>query len=172
MNRKVFTFLLLAVFVLAQFSVASAAALAGTATITALPAFSSNTGNAKIDWSVTGMPGAAAQYINVWSRIQATPANPWSGCQVAGTANTFTSAVGSFNYSLASFADQDVVEFYIAVDDTAACGGAVPATSKAALTSTFIDANPVGGLVAVLRLSTAAAGLKPVPAILLRCGVL
>ena len=54
MSKKIFTVLLLAVFMLAQFSIASAVAVAGDASITAIPDFSSGT-DVDLDWAATGM---------------------------------------------------------------------------------------------------------------------
>lgn len=146
MHKKIVTLLLLAVVVLAQFSMASAApapaALAGAATVTALPAFSAKTGNAK-DRLVNHRHAQRRHPEYLYLDEKEILPIPGSGCLAAGSAATFTSAVGSTNYALAAFNDQSMVEFYVSVDDAASCATppAVPATSKAALADTFIDAD-------------------------------
>ena len=140
MNKKVFTLLLLAVFVLAQFSIASAAPapvkVAGDVTITALPTFHT-IGNVDLKYKVVNMnPGT--KYIVAWARLAHSPANLWANCT---DVNNTTNATDSGTYNFASFwADQNVVEFYITVDDQNCAGGAVaPDTASAAMVSTFID---------------------------------
>lgn len=62
MNRKIFTLLLLAVFMLAQFGSASAAVMPGTASITSIPGFGNNV-NVSIGWSVTGMVARTKPFL-------------------------------------------------------------------------------------------------------------
>ena len=64
MNKKLFTILLLVVFVFTQFSIASAAPVAGDIILAQLPTFSDEF-DIDLDWSVTGMPGGATQNIVV-----------------------------------------------------------------------------------------------------------
>ena len=149
MKKKIFTLLLLIVFILTQFSIAAAAPaptkVAGDVTITALPTF--HTGGAiDLKYKVVNMnPGT--KYIVAWARLTSTPANLWANC--TDVTNT-TNATDSGTYSFASFwVHQDAVEFYITVDDQNCAGGAVaPDTASAAMVSTFIDNVPPYWLIA------------------------
>ena len=72
MSKKITTLLLLAVFVVAQFSVASAARLAtGDATLSTAAVFSGIAAGTTLDldWTATGLP-AGTKSITIWSRIQ------------------------------------------------------------------------------------------------------
>jgi hypothetical protein len=137
MSKKIFVFALLAVFVLAQFSIASATPIAGaTVTLEPLPAFNRANGHPyNLIWSVTDLPSAANQYMNFWYRVQNAPADPWicvGNTDVSNLANangTFTSNFGG--------SDQEVLEFLATVDDIGC--PAAPSNSTPAMTSTFLD---------------------------------
>lgn len=153
MSKKIFTLLLLAVFVLAQFSIASAGPISGDTALIDVDTF--NNGSAVdgivLAWSVTGMDGGPNQYVNIWTRTKVTtpPANPWADCQQAQDVSNLTDANGAFNYVYpVARADQETVEFKVTVDDVAACGGTVPTLGSAANGSTFIDAETVNGFIA------------------------
>lgn len=145
MSKKIFTLLLLAVFVLAQFSIASAAQVAGTATLAA-STFSNDT-DVDIEWAVTEMDGLALQNVLVYVREKATPANPWLAAEcfdilnVSGLleAHGAVTLVYSAGFS-AGLADQDTVELKIVVDDSMCAVATPPATTAPATTSAFVDA--------------------------------
>ncbi|HNC91324.1 MAG TPA: S-layer homology domain-containing protein [Anaerolineales bacterium] len=141
MSKKFFTVLLLAVFMLAQFSVASAATVAGDASITNIPDFANLT-DVDVDWSVTGM-AAGPKYILIWSRIQADPPVAlYTGCMDIATINGSSDASGTFTYDLTLIGPNngDVVEFIVTVDSTA-CAGVpdIPVDTDAPMGDTTID---------------------------------
>jgi hypothetical protein len=143
MNKKIFTLALLAVFVLAQFSIASAAVIAGaTATIDPLPTFSQANAQHELVWSVTGMPATGNQFVNFWYRV--SPTTTWS-CIGPGPVNvtTLTNANGTFLTVAVPSADQSVVEFLATVDDVGC--PASPSSSTPAMASTFTDGVDVNG---------------------------
>ena len=94
--KKLFTVLLLAVFMLAQFSMASAATVAGDASITAIPDFSRAVG-VDVDWAATGM-AAGTKNILIWSREYPAAAYAMSECQLVATINGTSDASGTFTY--------------------------------------------------------------------------
>ena len=149
MSKKIFTLLLLAVFVLAQFSIASAAQVAGDTALSDVDTFSDNF-DIDLAWSVTGMDGGAPQELLVWSRIKASPANAWGDCQDVINLDGLTDANGVFTYVYtAAPADQATVEFKVVVDDSTCGGGAVaPTLGSASNGSTFIDSIFLDGFVA------------------------
>jgi hypothetical protein len=123
MSKKVFTVLLLAVFMLAQFSVASAVTAAGTGSITGIPSFANDV-SVDIDWAVTGMAGPA-QNILLWGRLQQTPAVAYAvaDCRDIATIVGTSDASGTFTYAFtAAPANGQVWEFTVTVDD-ALCAG-------------------------------------------------
>jgi hypothetical protein len=131
--KKIFTVLLLAVFMLAQFSIASAVAVTGDASITAIPDFSSGT-DVDLDWAATGM-AAGTKNILVWGReYAAVPvAYDWNDCQLIATIIGTSDASGTFTYdftttaNLAALSNGDQVEFTLSVDDQTCATAAVPA---------------------------------------------
>ncbi|MBL0348139.1 S-layer homology domain-containing protein [Candidatus Villigracilis affinis] len=144
MSKKVFIVLLLAVFMLAQFGIASAATAAGDAVITSAPDFSNDV-TADLDWAVTGMAGPT-QNILMWSRIQQTPAVAYSGCYLVATIVGTSDASGTFSYTMPVAANGNVVEFIVTVDDND-CAGAptIPADTETPMAETFIDLVSVEG---------------------------
>ncbi|MBK9604183.1 MAG: S-layer homology domain-containing protein [Anaerolineales bacterium] len=147
MSKKIFTVLLLAVFMLAQFSIASAAVVAGDASITAIPDFA-NAVDVDIDWAVTGMAGPS-QNILIWSRIQnlAVPA-VYSTCLDVATIIGTSDASGTFTYVLPAVANGDVVEFLITVESTNCAGAVAPLATEAAMGETTVDSASVRGFYA------------------------
>ena len=133
MSKKIFTVLLLAVFMLAQFSIASAVAVTGDASITAIPDFSSGT-DVDLDWAATGM-AAGTKNILVWGReYAAVPvAYDWNDCQLIATIVGTGDASGTFTYdftattNLTALGTGDQVEFTLSVDDQTCATAATPA---------------------------------------------
>ena len=146
--KKIFTVLLLSVFVLAQFSLASAATMAGDASITSVPDFTNAT-SVDVDWAVTGM-GAGTKYILIWSRIQADPpAAIYTDCMDIATISGTGDASGTFTYdmTLVGPSNGDVVEFIITVDMTACAGvPSIPVDTDAPMGDVTVDTTPVNGL--------------------------
>ena len=95
MNKKIFTFLLLAVFMLAQFSMASAATVSGDASITAIPTFAQATG-IDVDWAVSGM-AAGTKNVLMWAREFPAAAYSMTECQLVATINGTSDASGTYN---------------------------------------------------------------------------
>ncbi|MBL0348149.1 S-layer homology domain-containing protein [Candidatus Villigracilis affinis] len=167
MSKKIFTVLLLAVFMLAQFSIASAVAVTGDATITAIPDFSSGA-NVDIDWAVTGM-AAGTKNVLVWAReYAAIPVNYVAAdCQLIATIIGTSDASGTFTYdfTLATLAlvTGDQVEFTLSVDDQTCATADVPAIDSV-MGVNYVDAsapfhiqgNPPSTAVAIPSLDTAA----------------
>jgi hypothetical protein len=158
MNKKLFTLLLLTVFLLAQFGIASAAPVAGAVvTLDPLPAFGKPLAPGTLTFQMT-LPGAAAQNVLVWWRLNT---NPWSAAlcfDLAGNVNNLTVANGSFNYVLGSgAADQDVFDWLVTIVDTnTGADGAtsetdcnnvanLPAASTPAMATIFIDGEYLAG---------------------------
>jgi hypothetical protein len=153
MNKKVFTFALLAVFVLAQFSMASAApgmvigvVIPGaTASIEPLPAFSAGVPASAphpytLTWSATGMPGDPGQYVCFYYQELTTPI-AWTYYGSVDV-STLTNANGTFVGGPLGFGDQNVVEFIA----TAMSGGCTTPTATSGEVSTFIDGMWVDGV--------------------------
>ena len=146
--KKIYTVLLLAVFVLAQFSLASAATVAGDASITAIPTFSQGTG-VDVDWAATGM-AAGTKNILMWAREVPAAAYAMTECQLVATINGTSDASGTFSYDFTTtalaLANGDEIEFTITVD-TDDCGGApTTPTADSVMGSNFVDIASVGGL--------------------------
>ena len=148
MKKKVFTLALLAVFVLAQFSLASATAESGAVTaLEPLPTFH-NAGDITLDWSVTGMDGTGTQNLFLWARSATSAHADWDPaanfCYKAANLDTLTNANGTYVFHTDNTADddQDVVEFMATVSDQADCPAAFAEVSASdpAQASTFIDA--------------------------------
>ncbi|MBL0347407.1 S-layer homology domain-containing protein [Candidatus Villigracilis affinis] len=158
--KKLFTVLLLAVFMLAQFSMASAATVAGDASITAIPDFSRAVG-VDVDWAATGM-AAGTKNILIWSREYPAAAYAMSECQLVATINGTSDASGTFTYDFTTtalaLANGDQIEFTITVD-TDDCAGAptTPATDSVMGTS-YVDTGYVNGIKGNPPSTAAAAG--------------
>lgn len=148
MKNKFFTTLLAAVLLLAQFSIASAAQVAGTASITSIPDFGNAT-DVSIDWAVTGMSGSG-QNILIWSRVQSTPAVAYGNCELVGNFNSPGDASGTYVYSLAGANNNEIWEFIVTVDDDICGGGTVysPTAGDTPMGSTYIDNVPPYWLIA------------------------
>ncbi len=133
MSKKVFTVLLLVVFMLAQFSIASAVAVTGDASITAIPDFSSGT-SVDLDWAATGM-AAGTKNILVWGREYAAVPVAYdpNDCQLIATIIGTSDASGTFTYDFTTTANLnalttgDQVEFTLSVDDQTCATADVPA---------------------------------------------
>ena len=147
MNRKVFTLLLVAVFALAQFSVASAVQVTADGTLTApdfMPAGAGAT--VTLDWTATGLP-AGTTYIDIYARLQ-------GGAYVVGECQNVAVIVGSNNSSgtfdyvfTGAPADGEYWEFLIAFDDAATCTTlpALPADADNFMASSYVDGNKLDG---------------------------
>ena len=162
MSKKIFTVLLLAVFMLAQFSIASAAVVAGDASITAIPDFA-NAVDVDIDWAVTGMAGPS-QNILIWSRIQnlAVPAVYSTSYDLATIIGT-SDASGTYTYVLSAVANGDVVEFLITFESTNCAGADAPLATEAAMGETTVDSAPMEGIFSIPPYDGVAAfGSQPV----------
>jgi hypothetical protein len=145
MSKKIFTFALLAVFVLAQFSIASASTVAGAVvTLEPVPAFLNSGYSHPLVWSVTGMPATGPQYVAFWFRAQSPVPGPWLCSGPAGPdVTSLTNANGTYIPLGFGDPDQTVIEF-LATVTTDGCG-TVPSASTPAMTSTFVDdREPVG----------------------------
>ena len=158
MSKKIFTLLLLAVFVLAQFSIASAAEVTSTSTL-AGPSFSDGA-TIDFDWTVADLSGATDQSVDIYARVKGGT-YALAECQavtvlLAGT----TSGIGSVTYTFTGVpADQATWEFLIEVDGAASCttlpANAALASNKSA--SAFIDKHTPNAFEAVPPSKTAAA---------------
>ncbi|MBL0347410.1 S-layer homology domain-containing protein [Candidatus Villigracilis affinis] len=143
MNKKIFTILLLSVFMLAQFGMASAVAVTGDASITGLPDFST-TASVDVEWAASGM-AAGTKNILLWAREYADPANAYmvGDCQLVATINGTSDASGTFTYdytlSTLALIDGDSVEFTVTVDDSLCAAAAIPAIDSV-MGTTYIDA--------------------------------
>ena len=143
MNKKIFTILLLSVFMLAQFSMASAVAVTGDASISGLPDFST-TASVDVEWAASGM-AAGTKNILLWAREYADPANAYmvGDCQLVATINGTSDASGTFTYdytlSTLALIDGDSVEFTVTVDDSLCAAAAIPAIDSV-MGTTYIDA--------------------------------
>ena len=150
MSKKIFTVLLLAVFMLAQFSIASAAVVAGDASITAIPDFSSGTG-VDLDWAVTGMAGGTKNIL-VWGRVYAAVpvAYDWNDCQLIATIAGTGDASGTFSYdftattNLTALGTGDQVEFTLSVDDQTCATADVPAIDSV-MAVNYVDSDEPAG---------------------------
>ena len=156
MSKKITTLLLLAVFVVAQFSVASAARLAtGDATLSTAAVFSGIAAGTTLDldWTATGLP-AGTKSITIWSRIQnlAVPV-AYTSCQAVATILGTSDASGTFAYDMTTVApapaDTDVVEFIAVLDDAAGCAAVAPIDTDDAMASVTIDSGLLHGFYAV-----------------------
>ena len=146
--KKIFTVLLLAVFMLAQFSMASAATVAGDAAITAIPDFSRAAG-VDVDWAATGM-AAGTKNILMWSREYPAAAYAMSECQLVATINGTSDASGTFTYDFTTtalaLANGDQVEFTITVDTDDCAGAPTTPAADSVMGTSYVDINPVNGI--------------------------
>ncbi len=149
MNKKLFTILLLVVFVFTQFSIASAAPVAGDITLAQLPTFSDEF-DIDLDWSVTGMPGGGTQNIFAWGRVQTTPASAYDpfDCFLAASVPGVSDASGTFTYNYNLAWDQEIWEFTLTVDDAADCNSAALPDNDSVMGSTFVDGWWLEGFIA------------------------
>ena len=128
---------------LAQFSMASAVAVTGDASITGLPDFST-TASVDVEWAASGM-AAGTKNILLWAREYADPANAYmvGDCQLVATINGTSDASGTFTYdytlSTLALIDGDSVEFTVTVDDSLCAAAAIP-TIDSVMGTTYIDA--------------------------------
>ena len=146
--KKIFTVLLLAVFVLAQFSMASAATVAGDASITAIPDFSSGA-NVDVDWAATGM-AAGTKNILMWAREVPAAAYAMSECQLVATINGTSDASGTFTYDFTAtalaLANGDQVEFTITVDTDDCAGAPTTPAADSVMGANYVDTFPMNGI--------------------------
>ncbi|MBK7317602.1 S-layer homology domain-containing protein [Candidatus Villigracilis affinis] len=169
MSKKIFTVLLLAVFMLAQFSIASAVAVTGDASITAIPDFSSGT-DVDLDWAATGM-AAGTKNILVWGREYAAVPVAYdpADCQLIATIIGTSDASGTFTYDFTTTANLnalttgDQVEFTLSVDDQTCATADVPAIDSVmgvnyvdASAPFYIQGNPPSTAAVAPSLDTAA----------------
>jgi hypothetical protein len=162
MSKKAFTILLLAVFMLAQFSIASAATAAGTGSITSIPVFANNV-NVDIAWAVTGMAGPT-QNILLWGKDSAAAAYVVADCRDIATIVGTSDASGTFTYAFtAAPGNGDVWDFTISVD-SALCAGAptVPAVADVLASVTVDSFSPDVWVLNPPSESVAAFDLQPV----------
>ena len=138
--KKVSTVLLLAVFVLAQFSMASAAAVAGDASITSLQSFT-DWNNVDVEWAVSGM-AAGTKNVLLWAREYPAAAYVAADCQPIAAINGTSDANGTFGYdfttSTLALANGDQVEFAITVDGNTCATADLPAADSV-MGTTYID---------------------------------
>ena len=168
MYKKVFTILLLAVFMLAQFSMASAAPTpaqgVGKVTLEPLPTFNSWS-EAELTYTVSGMETGAKKYLLAWSRLATTPVSPWNNCQEIMLVDaSVINLNGSYTY-LGPWNDQDIVEFYVTVesDDCMSVNTVPPIDDTPAMTTTYIDTKaPYGFMANPPSLSALAFSKQPV----------
>jgi hypothetical protein len=140
MNKKIFTILLLAVFILAQFGMASAFAVIGDASITGLPNFSTTT-SVDVDWAASGM-ATGTKNILMWAREYPAAAYMVGDCQLIATINGTSDASGTFTYDYAlstlALFDGDSIEFTVTIDDSLCAAAANPAINSV-MGTTYID---------------------------------
>ena len=117
MSKKIFTVLLLAVLVLAQFSMASAAAVADAEiTLTRdsefLPAAAAAPwATATFDWTLGALPAGTTYYVDVYAR-EDSAAYTNANCRNVAIVNGGVAASGTFTYDFTSAtADMEVYEF-------------------------------------------------------------
>ena len=153
MSKKIFTVLLLAVFMLAQFSMASAAPVVGAeGTLTApdfMPAGATST--VDVEWTATGLsnPTNVVMYARVSGGTYAI-----DECNLVATINGTSTGSGTFTYDFsvsanaATPADGDFWEFTLVFDSTNTCGVSAPANPAVAdnfLASSYVDGNDLDG---------------------------
>jgi len=152
MSKKLFTVLLLAVFVLAQFSMASAATVAGAdITLTRDSEFLSAAAaapwaTATFDWSLGALPAGTTYYVDVYAR-EDSAAYTNANCRNVAIVNGGVAASGTFTYDFTSAtADMEVYEFVMTVDDAASCADDVNVeTADVVMHSAYVDGQTLIG---------------------------
>ena len=145
MNKKVFIVLLLVVFMLAQFSMASAAAVSGDASITSIPAFLPLKQNLDVEWAVSGMPAAGTKYLLMWGREYPSATYDVADCKQVEMLTGLTDASGAFAYDFIgtnivfSMSDGDVFEFTLTVDTDTCVGAPVLPAGNSVMGTVTID---------------------------------
>ena len=153
MSKKIFTVLLLAVFVLAQFSIASAAPVAGAEGTLVGPDFmpAGAASTVDFDWTATGLTNPTN--IVMYARIQGGT-YAIDECNLVATINGTSTGSGTFTYDFsvsanaAAPADGDYWEFTLVFDSTDTCGVSAPANPAVAdnfLASSYVDGNDLDG---------------------------
>lgn len=142
MSKKVFTVLLLTVFLLTQFSMASAATVPGTGTITSIPAFANNV-SVDIGWSATGLTGPT-QNVLLWGKDTAAPSYLSTDCYVIAPNAGAGNLSGIYSYPLAGTGNGDVWDFTITVDSAVCAAASVPAATTVMGTLTIDGTAPYG----------------------------
>ncbi|MBL0348558.1 S-layer homology domain-containing protein [Candidatus Villigracilis affinis] len=166
MSKKVFTVLLLAVFVLAQFSIASAAPVAGAEGTLVGPDFmpAGATSTVDFDWTATGLTNPTN--IVMYARIQGGT-YAVDECNLVATINGTSTGSGTFTYDFsvsanaATPADGDYWEFTLVFDSTDTCGVSAPANPAVAdnfLASSYVDGTALEGILAIPHPDFTAAG--------------
>ena len=166
MSKKVFTVLLLAVFVLAQFSIASAAPVAGAEGTLVGPDFmpAGAASTVDFDWTATGLtnPTNIVMYARVQGGTYAI-----DECNLVATINGTSTGSGTFTYDFsvsanaATPADGDYWEFTLVFDSTDTCGVSAPANPAVAdnfLASSYVDGTALEGILAIPHPDFTAAG--------------
>ena len=164
MSKKIFTVLLLAVFMLAQFSIASAAPVVGAEGTLAGPDFmpAGATSTVGFDWTATGLTNPTN--IVVYARLQGG-SYVMDECNLVATINGTSTGNGTFTYSFATSAnaavpaDGDFWEFTMVFDSTNTCGVSAPANPAVAdnfLVSSYVDGQALDGFTAFPQSDTAA----------------
>ena len=142
MSKKVFTVLLLAVFMLAQFSMASAATVPGTGSITSIPGLANNT-SVDIGWSATGMAGPT-QNVLLWGKDSNAPAYLPADCHEVATTVGTANASGTYTYMFAGVGNGDVIDFTVTIDSAMCAAATVPAVSDVMDFTTIDGVAPYG----------------------------
>jgi len=153
MSKKLFTVLLLAVFVLAQFSMASAATVAGAdITLTRDSEFLSAAAaapwaTATFDWTLGALPAGTTYYVDIYAREDsATYTN--ANCQNVATVNGGVAANGTFTYDFTGVvtANTEVYEFVMVVDDAGSCANDVAVeAADVVMHSAYVDGSAIDG---------------------------
>ena len=152
MSKKIFTVLLLAVFVLAQFSMASAATVADAEiTLTRDSEFLSAAAaapwaTATFDWTLGALPAGTTYYVDVYAR-EDSAAYTNANCRNVAIVNGGVAASGTFTYDFTSAtADMEVYEFVMTVDDAASCADDVNVeTADVVMHSAYVDGQALNG---------------------------
>ncbi len=153
MSKKIFTVLLLAVFMLAQFSMASAAPVVGAEGTLVAPDFmpAGATSTVDVEWTATGLsnPTNVVMYARVSGGTYAI-----DECNLVATINGTSTGSGTFTYDFsvsanaATPADGDFWEFTLVFDSTDTCGVSAPANPADAdnyLSWSFVDGRTLFG---------------------------
>ena len=145
MNKKAFIILLLAVFMLSQFSMASAAAVSGDASITSVPTFLPLKQNLDVEWAVSGLPAGGTHYLLMWTRKEPSTTYDMAECKVVENLTGLTEASGAYAYSFAgtnivfSMTDGVVIESTLTIDTDDCAGTPDLPSSNSVMGSTTID---------------------------------